>query len=133
MKGFLFPIKVVIVLGIVTGLAIASASRVSATQQSAKGEKLFKVHCARCHGEQGEGKVGPQLVRSPHPLGGYKTATGLFNYLEKTMPFDAPGSLKKNQYWAIVAFLADANGLLSERNITIGSNNGDSIRLDAYP
>src|SRR5437660_10474955 len=28
-----------------------------------RGEKLFQVHCARCHGAKGEGSRGPSLAR----------------------------------------------------------------------
>src|SRR5262252_4432127 len=30
----------------------------------ARGEKLFQVHCARCHGPKGEGGQGPLLTRA---------------------------------------------------------------------
>jgi cytochrome c oxidase cbb3-type subunit III len=30
----------------------------------ARGEKLFQVHCARCHGPKGEGSRGPTLIRA---------------------------------------------------------------------
>src|SRR2546429_9946714 len=33
----------------------------------ARGEKLFQVHCARCHGAKGEGSKGPSLARPKLP------------------------------------------------------------------
>lgn len=33
----------------------------------ARGEKLFQVHCARCHGVKGEGSRGPALARPKLP------------------------------------------------------------------
>src|SRR5882724_8833224 len=33
----------------------------------ARGEKIFQVHCARCHGAKGEGSRGPALTRSKLP------------------------------------------------------------------
>jgi len=33
----------------------------------ARGEKLFQVHCARCHGAKGEGSRGPALTRPKLP------------------------------------------------------------------
>src|SRR5256885_3242575 len=33
----------------------------------ARGEKLFQVHCARCHGAKGEGSRGPALARPKLP------------------------------------------------------------------
>src|SRR5262245_39692339 len=32
-------------------------------EEMAKGRRLFTVHCARCHGMQGLGGTGPNLVR----------------------------------------------------------------------
>ncbi|HWP49311.1 MAG TPA: cytochrome c [Candidatus Limnocylindrales bacterium] len=111
-----------------------SPGSVVESAQLAKGRELFKEKCARCHGPQGQGtRIAPALVRTPHPLGGYKTAAGLFTYVSKAMPFDAPGSLKEEEYWAVVAFLADANRLLPDKKVTLGPANAESIRLDVYP
>jgi cytochrome c oxidase cbb3-type subunit III len=33
----------------------------------ARGERLFQVHCARCHGAKGEGSRGPALARAKLP------------------------------------------------------------------
>src|SRR3954464_15165907 len=33
----------------------------------ARGEKLFQVHCGRCHGAKGEGSRGPLLARPKLP------------------------------------------------------------------
>src|SRR6478672_3332393 len=33
----------------------------------ARGEKLFQVHCSRCHGAKGEGSRGPALTRPKLP------------------------------------------------------------------
>ncbi len=111
-----------------------SSGSVVESAQLAKGRELFKEKCARCHGQQGQGtRIGPALVRTPHPLGGYKTVAGLFNYVSKAMPFDAPGSLKEEEYWAVVTFLADANRLLPDKKVTLGPANAESIRLDIYP
>ena len=109
-------------------------SSAAESAQLAKGKELFKEKCARCHGQQGQGtRFGPTLVRMPHPLGGYRTAAGLFTYVSKAMPFDAPGSLKEEEYWAAVAFLADANRLLPDKKMTLGPANAESIRFDVYP
>jgi cytochrome c len=145
--GFPTTVKVVVVgyFYLLLG-GIAPATQPPSTQSSpppgsviespqlAKGRELFKEKCARCHGSQGQGtRIGPALVRTPHPLGGYKTAAGLFTYVSKAMPFDAPGSLKEEEYWAVVAFLADANRLLPDKKMTLTPANAESIRLDVYP
>jgi cytochrome c oxidase cbb3-type subunit III len=39
----------------------------SSRADQVRGEKLFEVHCARCHGAKGEGSRGPSLVRAKLP------------------------------------------------------------------
>jgi cytochrome c oxidase cbb3-type subunit 3 len=45
----------------------------------ARGEKLFQVHCARCHGAKGEGSRGPALARPKLPRA--PDDTELFNVI----------------------------------------------------
>ena len=79
---------------------------------AAKGATLYAAQCASCHGAKGEGAPGnppgpalvgrepregfdfgndPKLVRT---VGNYwPEATTLFDYIKRTMPLSAPGSL----------------------------------------
>ena len=53
-----------------TALAAATEPRVKLPTSRAdllQGQKLFQVHCARCHGAQGEGNRGPALNRAKLP------------------------------------------------------------------
>ncbi|MCC7450147.1 MAG: c-type cytochrome [Anaerolineae bacterium] len=65
-----------------------------------------------CHGARhGEGgftmlKVAPPLI-GPDTLKTYQTAAQLYVFIRATMPFQAPGTLGDDQYWAVTAFLAD--------------------------
>src|SRR5262245_32566587 len=71
-----------------------------------KGREVFKARCARCHGEKGEGGIGPILVGGQGTLGTAKPlktvgsywpyATTVWDYTNRAMPFDQPGSLKPN-------------------------------------
>lgn len=80
-------------------------------QQVAQGKTVYQEHCARCHGDQGEGKRGPILIGPRHGMRGYGTAQGLYDYTSQIMPFDAAGSLSSEEYWAVLAYLLDANGV----------------------
>src|SRR5216684_739473 len=66
--------------------------------QAARGQQLYKAQCAGCHGNAMEGTSGPPLVgdgflsnRSAQPL------ANLIDKIQKTMPFNLPGSLSRSQ------------------------------------
>jgi hypothetical protein len=45
-------------------------------------------------------------------IASYQTTERLYDYVSRTMPFDAPGSLSEQQYWDAIAYLLDENELL---------------------
>jgi cytochrome c oxidase cbb3-type subunit 3 len=50
----------------ITAIAAETKTKVKLPNSRAdlvRGEKLFQVHCARCHGPKGEGSRGPTLIR----------------------------------------------------------------------
>jgi mono/diheme cytochrome c family protein len=92
------------------------------------GEAIYQAQCASCHGVKGEGVapypplVGrepregfpfgndPKLVRT---VGNYwPSATGLFDYIRRTMPLTAPGTLLNSEVYAVTAYLLVANEIL---------------------
>ncbi len=82
---------------------------------------MFSEHCARCHGGRGEGTVdGPVLIGRtalPHaPRSGARVRTTRFdtideisNFVRENMPADAPGTLRPDEYDAVVAYCLAAN------------------------
>lgn len=87
---------------------------------AADGWRVYAARCAACHGPSGQGGSGSQLVAPAHPAGPARRnvathwpwAPPLFDYIRRTMPPDAPGSLPDTEVYAVVAFL------LSENRIT---------------
>lgn len=95
------------------------------------GAALYQAQCSSCHGANGEGAAGnppgpalvgrepregfgfgndPKLVRT---VGNYwPEATTLFDYIKRTMPLTAPGSLSDNQVYSLTAHLLVANEIL---------------------
>src|SRR3954469_4741781 len=71
----------------------------------AKGAKLYAGSCAGCHGPDGSGGRGPNLVRRAawHPL----TDEGTFQTIRNGVPgADMPATkLSDEQTWALVAFV----------------------------
>jgi S-disulfanyl-L-cysteine oxidoreductase SoxD len=95
------------------------------SEQVARGGKLFGAKCAGCHGDGGEGKAGggPAVVgldKGALPLKAasgskrtteFKTVADIADYVVKTMPPNAPGSLSAEDYFSILAFDLKANGI----------------------
>jgi mono/diheme cytochrome c family protein len=88
----------------------------------AEGQALYAARCAACHGVQGEGGIGPQLVAAnpktgfaedpkiPRTIGNWwPYATTIFDYLRRAMPQTQPGSLTSDETYALVAFLLHRN------------------------
>jgi mono/diheme cytochrome c family protein len=77
--------------------------------QAARGQQLYKTQCAGCHGNAMEGTSGPPLVgdsflsnRSAQPL------ANLVDKIQKTMPFNLPGSLSRSQSTDLAAYILQA-------------------------
>jgi S-disulfanyl-L-cysteine oxidoreductase SoxD len=82
------------------------AEGVYSATQAARGLEIYKAQCASCHGNVAEGGSGPPLAGdsflanwSARPL-----AT-LVDKIEKTMPFNSPGSLSRRQSTELAAYI----------------------------
>lgn len=96
---------------------------ITATAQIEQGKQLYVAHCAKCHGEGGQGIAdkGPPVVGKDafplQPRAGAKrdvdfhTAADIFGWATKHMPGDAPGTLTTDEYLAVFAFDLTANGV----------------------
>ncbi|MBI5102747.1 MAG: TolC family protein [Nitrospirae bacterium] len=81
---------------------------VPATEQSVvEGKALFKKHCAVCHGDDGKGKVGPDLTAPVLRHG--QTAGEIFNIVSNGVPAtEMKGfreSLEEEKRWHVVNFI----------------------------
>src|ERR687886_3069638 len=86
-----------------------------------EGQPIFAQQCAACHGASGEGGAGPRLVDptpfkpgvTPPTVGNYwPYATTVWDYINRAMPFDRPGSLQPDAVYALTAFLLAENKIL---------------------
>src|ERR1700724_3481581 len=87
------------------------------------GRKVFDQKCAACHGAQGEGGVGNELVggggrlatpKRIRTVGSYwPYAPTLFDYIRRAMPQNAPQSLSNEDVYAVSAYILNLNGLLA--------------------
>jgi mono/diheme cytochrome c family protein len=95
-----------------------------------EGAAIYKKQCANCHGANGEGMppaypalIGrdpkaehfvfgkdPKLTRT---IGNYwPYATTVFDYVRRSMPLTAPGSLSNDEVYAVTAYLLAANQVM---------------------
>ncbi len=119
-------------------------ARYCATCHGSQGQGLDKwrsswdaehQNCAKptCHGyaHPPEGflmlKIAPPLI-GPGSLGKFSNALALYVYIHALMPFEDPGGLSEDKYWAITAFLSDQHGA-NGQGVTLNANNAVSVTL----
>jgi mono/diheme cytochrome c family protein len=120
-----------------------------------QGAAVFAAKCAACHGPAGEGQVGappagyaaaPKLVgrdpRDGFPFGQdpklvktvgnyWPYATTVFDYIRRTMPVTAPGSLTNSEVYAVVAFLLAQNEIIG-KNAVMDSASLAAVKMPAH-
>lgn len=94
---------------------------------AAEGAAIYAARCASCHGKTGTEGPNDVLVgrldtpgfpfskdpKLPRTLGNYwPYATTMFDYIRRAMPPMAPGSLKDEEVYALVAHLLALNQLV---------------------
>jgi Cytochrome C oxidase, cbb3-type, subunit III len=74
--------------------------------QAARGEQIYKGQCVACHGNAMEGASGPPLA-GDNFLSNWsaKPLADLVDKIQKTMPFNLPGSLSRSQAIDLAAYL----------------------------
>ncbi len=103
----------------------APPAALKVTQLADEGAKVFAANCARCHGAQGEGGIGPPIMGESSNLTKYETALKLYEFVSTSMPFNLPGSLSNDEYHRVLAFLLLQNQLISGDATIDNSRLGD--------
>jgi cytochrome c len=89
-----------------------------------EGREVYDLRCKECHGPEGKGAdqagfIGkPAQLRDAPPVrtvGSYwPYATTLWDYTNRAMPFDRPGTLTADQVYAVTAYVLFLNGIVKE-------------------
>ena len=111
-----------------------------------QGEAVYRMNCATCHGNDGEGHppVYPQLIGGrrgsfnfandptmTRTIGNYwPYATTVFDYVRRAMPFGAPRSLTNDQYYAVTAYLLQREGIIQPGTV-IDAKSLPAVRMPA--
>jgi mono/diheme cytochrome c family protein len=102
----------IIVLNSAAGAQDAKPTLYTAEQAQA-GAMVFAQNCATCHGNALEGGMGPALKGTAfgeRAVAQSLTAQSLLDVTAYTMPQSNPGSLKPEDYNAVVAYVLQQNG-----------------------
>lgn len=91
---------------------------------AADGKAVYERTCQECHGEGAKGADQAALVggldslttdKPKKTVGSYwPYATTVWDYVNRSMPFDRPGSLSDDQVYAVVAYVLHLNGIIDE-------------------
>jgi cytochrome c len=89
-----------------------------------EGATLYAQRCAACHGKNGDGGTANRLVaKAPADaengpdhgtIAYYPYATIAWDFINRSMPANKPGSLSANEVYAVTAFLLFRNGIIQE-------------------
>ncbi len=91
---------------------------------AAEGRKVYEAKCLACHGANGAGGTAPRLTggigtlasKSPiRTIGSFwPYAPTIFDYVNRSMPWDKPFSLTPNEVYSVTAYLLHADGVIPE-------------------
>jgi cytochrome c len=97
------------------------------------GAQLYGEQCTSCHGDKLQGIRDPNLPQGGGPalIGGRGTlntpnfkitvesywpyATTLYDYVLRAMPYTAPGSLKPDEVYSLVAFILGEGNIIDKK------------------
>jgi S-disulfanyl-L-cysteine oxidoreductase SoxD len=98
------------------------------------GRDLYARRCAACHGASGKEGPADALVggngslataRPLKTVGSFwPYATTLWDYINRSMPYDRPGTLSSDEVYAVTAFVLYLNGIVGA---------GDSLTRETLP
>ncbi len=94
---------------------------------AADGKPIYERRCLSCHGPTGKEGPNDQLaggtgtLASAKPIktvGSYWSyATTVWDYVNRAMPYDLPGTLTVDEVYALTAYILHLNGIVGERDV----------------
>jgi mono/diheme cytochrome c family protein len=104
---------------------------------ASEGASVYAVHCAVCHGVNGEGGIANKLVGGDPPNGmntrktianHWPHATTVFDNIRRSMPYQAPRSLSNDDYYAVVAWILAESNIIDE-NAVMSAETLPAVRM----
>jgi len=92
-----------------------------------EGAKVYAAKCASCHGKTGTEGPNDKLVGGQGTLNTAKPvktvgsfwpyATTVWDYINRSMPFDKPGSLSPDEVYSVTAYVLSLNKIIREDEV----------------
>jgi len=92
-----------------------------------EGKEIYTNRCLKCHGAAGQGRDSVPLVGGRGTLNTAKPlktvesywpyATTLFDYVNRAMPFDKPGTLTASQVYSVAAYVLFLGHIVPENTV----------------
>ncbi|MFZ4102007.1 MAG: c-type cytochrome [Sphingobacterium thalpophilum] len=86
------------------------------------GKAIYQVKCQSCH--SGNFQAGPQLITDTLKNSRVKTignywpyASTVYDYINRAMPYNSPGSLTADEVYSLTAYLLHANKIIDEKMV----------------
>ena len=102
----------------------AAPARAYPPDQLARGEAVWNNVCAECHGPNSTDPDAPLLL-SLGSLKSYPHAQAAFEYARDSMPSDNPASLPEQDYWDVLAYILNQQGLVHD--VQLGPDTAGAI------
>lgn len=107
---------------------------------ASQGEAIFLDQCAACHGDFGEGRDrwpvlagGLGTLKADRPektIGSYwESASTVFDYVKRAMPFGNAQSLSSDDLYALTAFLLNMNDVIDDPEFELNQDNFTAIKM----
>jgi mono/diheme cytochrome c family protein len=123
----LVSVGAALVLGFSAGHV--SAQAVSYTDvQATQGAGAYSANCSTCHGDKAQGAEAPPLTGAQFDgvwRGG--PVKDLYDFISQNMPADKPGTLSKDVYVSVLAFILKANNVPSGATPLVGPPPADQM------
>jgi alcohol dehydrogenase (cytochrome c) len=104
------PIVIALILCWAVRSLAATSGGFTAAQVS-RGATVYTQNCSACHGANLQGQSAPELHGGSFTRAyGGGTAANLYDFISRQMPANAPGSLSKQQYLDVTAYILSRNG-----------------------
>jgi len=87
------------------------SDKVYSAAQATRGQQIYQTQCAECHGKAMDGASGPPLVGASF-LANWSALPlrNVVDKIQKTMPFNLPGSLSRQQSIDLAAYIFQSDG-----------------------
>ena len=132
-------VTAVLAAAVAWGAAAAGTSKPTLyrASQATAGALPYAANCSACHGQRLEGGAGPPLSGSALAVRARSerlTVGDMFSFLAQQMPLNEPGTLRRDEYVDIMAFILRANGYPAGRTaLTYSAAMKSRVRIASRP